>query len=247
MMMIPEAWQGHESMSETKRAFYEYHSCLMEPWMARRRSRSPTACRSVRCSTVTAFGLHATSSPRTASSSWRRKSEFSTFRRIGSRPRAGCSPAACFLVDTSLGRIVGDDEIKESMAARKPYRQWLDRNLVKLADLPGATSLPEPLDKATLLEQQQAFGYTIEDLRMLMAPMAINGQEAVGSMGTDTPPAVLSDRPQLVFAYFKQLFAQVTNRRSIRCARSSSCRSRRRSAPSRISSTRRRFTVASSR
>src|SRR5207249_8045145 len=102
---------------------------------------------------------------------------------------------------------VGDDEIKEGMAARRPYRQWLDENIVKLADLPPVTSLPEPFDRTTLLEQQQAFGYSIEDLKMLMAPMAINGQEAVGSMGTDTPPAVLSDRPQLLFAYFKQLFA----------------------------------------
>src|SRR5262249_53243142 len=120
-------------------------------------------------------------------------------------------PGRMFLVDTSLGRIVGDDEIKEGMAARKPYRRWLDENIVKLAGLPPTTPLREPFDRATLLEQQQAFGYTIEDLRMLMAPMAINGQEAVGSMGTDTPPAVLSDRPQLLFAYFKQLFAQVTN------------------------------------
>ena len=122
-------------------------------------------------------------------------------------------PGRMFLVDTEQGRIVDDDEIKEAMAARKPYRAVARRE-------PQARSptCPPPRDRAagvrrptTLLARQQAFGYTIEDLRILMAPMALNGQEAVGSMGTDTPLAVLSDRPQLLFNYFKQLFAQVTN------------------------------------
>jgi glutamate synthase domain-containing protein 2/glutamate synthase domain-containing protein 3 len=116
-----------------------------------------------------------------------------------------------FLVDTEAGRIVGDDEIKEGMAARKPYRAWLDLHLKHLADLPPPAAVPPAHDPATLLTRQQAFGYTIEDLRLLMTPMALNGQEAVGSMGTDTPLACLSDRPQLLFGYFKQLFAQVTN------------------------------------
>jgi glutamate synthase (ferredoxin) len=116
-----------------------------------------------------------------------------------------------FLVDTEQGRIVGDDEIKESMAARRPYRQWLGEHLVALEDLPPPAAVPPAHTPATLLTRQQAFGYTIEDLRLLMTPMALNGQEAVGSMGTDTPLAVLSDKPQLLFAYFKQLFAQVTN------------------------------------
>ncbi len=116
-----------------------------------------------------------------------------------------------FLVDTEQGRIVGDEELKEGMAARRPYRKWLDANLKRLAELPSAKQLPPAYDPETILTRQQAFGYTIEDLRLLMTPMALNGQEAVGSMGTDTPLACLSDHPQLLFNYFKQLFAQVTN------------------------------------
>ena len=120
-------------------------------------------------------------------------------------------PGRMFLVDTAQGRIVGDDEIKEGMAAQRPYRTWLDLNLVRQMDLPPPEHVPPVTPRDDLLTRQQLFGYTLEDLRMLMAPMAINGQEAVGSMGTDTPLAALSDRPQLVFNYFKQLFAQVTN------------------------------------
>src|SRR5439155_1059864 len=120
-------------------------------------------------------------------------------------------PGRMFLVDTEQGRIIGDEELKESMAARRPYRLWLDQNLKRLADLPPPSDVPPAYEPDTLLTRQQAFGYTVEDLRLLMSPMAINGQEAVGSMGTDTPLACLSDRPQLLFNYFKQLFAQVTN------------------------------------
>src|ERR1043166_7599115 len=116
-----------------------------------------------------------------------------------------------FLIDTEQGRIVGDEELKESMAARQPYRKWLDQNLKRLSAQPAPQHVPPAHDPETILERQQAFGYTIEDLRLLMTPMALNGQEAVGSMGTDTPLAVLSERPQLLFNYFKQLFAQVTN------------------------------------
>jgi glutamate synthase domain-containing protein 2/glutamate synthase domain-containing protein 1/glutamate synthase domain-containing protein 3 len=211
MMMIPEAWQNHESMSEAKKAFYEYHSCLMEPWDG---PASIAFSDGVRIGAVLdRNGLRPSRYVVSKDGLVVMASEVGVLDippdRIEAKGRL--QPGRMFLVDTSLGRIVGDDEIKEEMAARKPYRQWLDENLVKLADLPAPTSLPEPFDDATLFDQQQAFGYTTEDLKMLMAPMAINGQEAVGSMGTDTPPAVLSDRPQLLFAYFKQLFAQVTN------------------------------------
>jgi len=122
-------------------------------------------------------------------------------------------PGRMFLVDTAQGRIVSDDEIKERMAARRPYRAWLSANLVKLEDVPPPLPdrLPVACDQTTLRVRQQAHGYTMEDVRVLMTPMAINGQEAVGSMGNDAPLAVLSDRPQLLFNYFKQLFAQVTN------------------------------------
>jgi glutamate synthase domain-containing protein 2/glutamate synthase domain-containing protein 1/glutamate synthase domain-containing protein 3 len=211
MMMIPEAWQNHESMSEAKRAFYEYHSCLMEPWDG---PASIAFTDGVRIGAVLdRNGLRPSRYVVTKDGLVIMASEVGVLdippERIEAKGRL--QPGRMFLVDTSLGRVVEDDEIKESMAARQPYRRWLDENMVKVGSLPPTTSLPEPFDAATRLEQQQAFGYTLEDLRLLMAPMAINGQEAVGSMGTDTPPAVLSDRPQLLFAYFKQLFAQVTN------------------------------------
>src|SRR5579859_2977966 len=115
-----------------------------------------------------------------------------------------------FLVDTEEGRIVADEEIKQKISTEHPYRQWLNQYMVELADVPDAPHLPGPSHE-TVLRRQQAFGYTFEDVRIIMAPMARDGVEAVGSMGTDTPLAVLSDKPQLLYNYFKQLFAQVTN------------------------------------
>src|SRR6185312_12025286 len=112
--------------------------------------------------------------------------------------------------DTVEGRIVSDEEIKEKIAKAHPYRDWLNKYMVELAHVADAPHLPEPSHE-TVLRRQQAFGYTFEDLRIIMAPMASTGVEAVGSMGTDTPLAVLSDKPQSLFNYFKQLFAQVTN------------------------------------
>jgi glutamate synthase (ferredoxin) len=119
-------------------------------------------------------------------------------------------PGRLFLVDTEQGRIVADEEVKHQIATALPYRQWLDQNLIRLADVPDPGILPEP-DHETVLQRQLAFGYTFEDLRILMLPMARDGAEAVGSMGTDTPLAVLSNRPMPLSSYFKQLFAQVTN------------------------------------
>ena len=118
-------------------------------------------------------------------------------------------PGRIFLVDTSRGRIVDDEEIKSELAAQHPYRQWLDAHIVDIDDLPAADA--EEPDHETVLKRQQAFGYTQEDLRVLIGPMATSGEEPVGSMGTDTSLAVLSQRPRLLFDYFKQLFAQVTN------------------------------------
>src|SRR6266516_2655932 len=115
-----------------------------------------------------------------------------------------------FLIDTEEGRIVSDDELKQKISTEHPYREWLDKHMVELGHLPEPPHLPEPSHK-TVLQRQQAFGYTFEDLRIIMAPMARDGVEAVGSMGTDTPLAVLSDKPQPLYNYFKQLFAQVTN------------------------------------
>src|SRR5262245_42365871 len=119
-------------------------------------------------------------------------------------------PGKMFLIDTEEGRIIGDKELKQRITTERPYRQWLRENVLRIKELPEAPQVPEP-DHATVLQRQIAFGYTHEDLRILMAPMAKNGEEAIGSMGTDTPLAVLSDRSQPLFNYFKQLFAQVTN------------------------------------
>jgi glutamate synthase domain-containing protein 2/glutamate synthase domain-containing protein 1/glutamate synthase domain-containing protein 3 len=211
MMMIPEAWQKHESMSDSKRAFYEYHSCLMEPW------DGPASIAFTDGRLIGAVldrnGLRPSRYVVTKDGFVVMASEVGVLDIAPDNVlhKDRLQPGRMFLVDTENGRIVGDDEIKESMAARQPYRQWLDNNLVRLSTLPEPTDLPVAYDPDSLLTRQQVHGYTIEDLRMLMAPMAINGQEAVGSMGTDTPLAVLSDRPYLLFNYFKQLFAQVTN------------------------------------
>ncbi len=211
MMMIPEAWQKHESMSATKRAFYEYHSCLMEPW------DGPASIAFTDGRLIGAVldrnGLRPSRYVVTKDGFVVMASEVGVLDIAPDNVlhKDRLQPGRMFLVDTENGRIVGDEEIKEGMAARKPYRKWLDENLVPLSTLPEPKNLPPAYDGDTLLTRQQVHGYTSEDLRMLMAPMAINAQEAVGSMGTDTPLAVLSDRPHLLFNYFKQLFAQVTN------------------------------------
>ncbi len=211
MMMIPEAWQKHESMSETKRAFYEYHACLMEPW------DGPASIAFTDGRLIGAVldrnGLRPSRYVVTRDGFVVMASEVGVLDIPATNVlhKDRLQPGRLFLVDTEQGRIVGDEEIKESIASRRPYRQWLSENLVKLDDLPEPRDLPPIYDPETLLTRQKVHGYTLEDLKMLMAPMAINAQEAVGSMGTDTPLAVLSDRPQLLFHYFKQLFAQVTN------------------------------------
>lgn len=120
------------------------------------------------------------------------------------------APGRLFLVDTELGRIVHDEELKQQLTTAQPYRQWLDENTIGLDELP-APPYVHKINSATVLLRQRAFGYTNEDLRLLLQPMAVDGNEPVGSMGTDTPLAVLSSRPQLLYNYFKQLFAQVTN------------------------------------
>jgi glutamate synthase (NADPH/NADH) large chain len=211
MMMIPEAWQKHESMSDSKRAFYEYHACLMEPW------DGPASIAFTDGRLIGAVldrnGLRPSRYVVTKDGFVVMASEVGVLDIAPDNVlhKDRLQPGRMFLVDTENGRIVGDEEIKEGMAARQPYRRWLDTNLVQLATLPAPNDLPPAYTPDTLVTRQQVHGYTAEDLRLLMAPMAINSQEAVGSMGNDTPLAVLSDRPQLLFNYFKQLFAQVTN------------------------------------
>ncbi len=210
MMMIPEPWNGHESMSDEKKAFYEYHSCLMEPW------DGPA---SVAFTDGTMIGATLDRNGLRPSRYYVTKDDLVIMAsEAGVLPvapenvahKGRLQPGRMFIVNMEEGRIVPDEEIKEKIAGEKPYRQWLDQHLVKLADLPEIADVPSP-DHTTVLQRQKAFGYTFEDLRMLMTPMARDGVEAVGSMGTDTPIAVLSDRPKLLYDYFKQLFAQVTN------------------------------------
>ncbi len=210
MMMIPEPWQNHESMDDAKKAFYEYHSCLMEPW------DGPASIAFTDGTRIGAVldrnGLRPSRYYVTKDDLVVLASEVGVLdippERILEKGRL--QPGRMFLVDTEAGRIIADEEIKREIATAHPYRQWLNQHMIELSHLPEPVSLPEP-DHHTLLQRQQAFGYTFEDLRLLMLPMARDGVEAVGSMGNDTPLAALSDRPRLLYDYFKQLFAQVTN------------------------------------
>ncbi|MFN7566680.1 MAG: glutamate synthase large subunit, partial [Microcystis sp.] len=210
MMMIPEPWAAHESMSDEKKAFYEYHSCLMEPW------DGPA---SIAFTDGTMMGAVLDRNGLRPSRYYVTKDDLVIMaseagvlpiepERVAFKGRL--QPGRMFLVDMKEGRIVADEEIKEGIANAKPYRQWLNENLVNLDDLPAVETAP-PETAVSLIQQQTAFGYTFEELRLLLAPMGRDGVEAVGSMGSDTPLAVLSDRPKLLYDYFQQLFAQVTN------------------------------------
>jgi glutamate synthase (NADPH/NADH) large chain len=210
MMMIPEPWSAHESMDDARRAFYQYHSCLMEPW------DGPAAIAFTDGRQIGAVldrnGLRPSRYYITRDDLVIMASEAGVLdippEDVVQKGRL--QPGRMFLVDTEQGRIVDDEEIKRAIVNERPYRQWLDEHMITLKDLPAAGELPAP-DHATLLHRQIAFGYTFEDQRILIDPMARNGVEAVGSMGNDTPLAALSTRPRLLYDYFKQLFAQVTN------------------------------------
>ncbi len=210
MMMIPEAWSGHESMDEQKKAFYEYHSCLMEPW------DGPA---SITFSDGRFIGAVLDRNGLRPSRYTVTKDDLVVMAsETGAYPiepenvllKGRLQPGKMFLIDTEKGLIIDDAELKKEYAAKKPYKQWLKENLVSINDLPKPKKV-HGVHKKTLLDRQRAFGYTLEDLKIIMYPMVVDGQEATGSMGTDTPLAVLSRRPQLLFNYFKQLFAQVTN------------------------------------
>ena len=209
MMMIPEPWAQHESMSDEKKAFYEYHSCLMEPWDGPASVAFTDGIRIGAC--LDRNGLRPSRYYVTKDNMVIMASEVGVLdvepERVIQKGRL--QPGRMFLIDTEEGRIIADEEIKTKIATEQPYREWLDKNMMELANVPPA-KVQEPTHE-TVLQRQQTFGYTFEDLRVLMVPMARDGAEAIGSMGTDTPLAVLSDRPQLLFNYFKQLFAQVTN------------------------------------
>ncbi len=209
MMMVPEAWSGHQGMEATKRAFYEYHSCLMEPW------DGPAALAFCDGRYVGAVldrnGLRPSRYTVTKDDMIIMASEAGVLPIDSANViKKGClQPGKMFLVDTQEGRVIDDKEIKDFYANAKPYAKWLKDNVVDLRELPKPKKVQELNDK-TILQRQRAFGYTLEDLKVLLMPMAL-GEEATGSMGTDTPLAVLSNRPQPLYNYFKQLFAQVTN------------------------------------
>ena len=210
MMMIPEPWSNHESMSDEKKAFYEYHSCLMEPWDG---PASIAFTDGVKIGAVLdRNGLRPSRYYVTKDDLVIMASEVGVLDIPPDRilQKGRLQPGRMFLIDTEEGRIVADEELKQNIATEHPYRQWLDQYMLELAHVPEASHLLEPTHE-TVLNRQQAFGYTFEDLRIIMGPMARDGVEAVGSMGTDTPLAILSDKPQSLFNYFKQLFAQVTN------------------------------------
>ena len=210
MMMIPEPWSHHESMSDERKAFYEYHSCLMEPW------DGPASIAFTDGKSIGAIldrnGLRPSRFYVTKEGLVIMASEAGVLDIPSDQiERKGrLQPGRIFIVDTEQGRIVEDEEIKATLAAERPYRQWLDDNLVHLDDIPAAPDIPAP-DHDTLLQRQVAFGYSFEDQRIILTPMAKDGIEATGSMGNDAPLAVLSNKPRLLFEYFKQLFAQVTN------------------------------------
>src|SRR6266542_317596 len=210
MMMIPEPWANHESMSDEKQAFYEFHSCLMEPWDGPA-SIAFTDGKKIGAS-LDRNGLRPSRYYVTKDDLVIMASEAGVLEVPPEKVllKGRLQPGRMFFIDTEEGRIVADEEIKNRMAAEHPYRQWLDQHMIELGKLPDPPHLPEPSHE-TVVQRQQAFGYTFEDLRILMVPMARDGVEAIGSMGTDTPLAVLSDKPQPLFNYFKQLFAQVTN------------------------------------
>ncbi len=210
MMMIPEPWTGHESMSDEKKAFYEYHSCLMEPW------DGPASIAFTDGTTIGAVldrnGLRPSRYYVTKDDLVIMASEAGVLpvepERVAYKGRL--QPGRMFLVNMAEGRIATDEEVKNKIVTAHPYREWIDQNMVELASLPSPSGV-EPLEPTSTIQRQMAFGYTFEELRLLLTPMAMNGVEAVGAMGTDTPLAVLSDRPKLLYDYFQQLFAQVTN------------------------------------
>lgn len=210
MMLVPEAWSNHESMSQEKKAFYEYHSALMEPW------DGPASVAFTDGKDIGAVldrnGLRPSRYYVTKDDMVVMASEVGVLpiepERILHKGRL--EPGRMFLVSLEQGRIIGDEELKSGLASAQPYGEWIEDHLLTLDEVDGGEP-PSSMTEGELLEQQIAFGYTVEDQKYHVAPMANNGEEAIGSMGTDTPLAVLSDRPQPLYNYFQQLFAQVTN------------------------------------
>ncbi len=209
LMMIPEAWQNHTEMDQARRDFYEFHSAVMEPW-------DGPAC--VTFTDGTQIGGVLDRNGLRPARYWVTTDDRVIFAsESGVLPvdpadvvqKGRLQPGRMFLVDLEQHRIIDDDEIKGQLAAEHPYGEWLKQSQINLNELPERTHIVH--SHASVTRRQQLFGYTHEELRLLIAPMANTGAETIGSMGTDTPLAALSDRPKLIFDYFQQLFAQVTN------------------------------------
>jgi glutamate synthase (NADPH/NADH) large chain len=209
LMMIPEAWENNDRMDPRKRAFYEFHSSLMEPW------DGPA---DVAFTDGTLIGAVLDRNGLRPGRYWITKDDLVVLAseagvldiepsRVVKKGRL--QPGKMFLIDTAQGRIIDDEEIKMQLASEHPYAEWLEQGLTHLADLPDREHIVHSHD--SVMRRQQMFGYTEEELKVILAPTARTGTEPLGSMGTDTPIAVLSDRPRLLFDYFQQLFAQVTN------------------------------------
>ena len=210
MMLVPEAWEKNNEMSPAKRAFYEFNSCLMEPWDGP--ASIPFTDGNYIGAVLDRNGLRPSRYSVTKDGYVIMASEIGV---VDIEPKnvqfhGRLEPGKMFLVDMAQGRIINDEEIKEEIATRHPYQEWLDENLIHLRDIPY-NECPLFLNEAPLKERLITFGYTQEDINTIILPMAANAKEPIGSMGNDAPIAALSERPQLIYNYFKQLFAQVTN------------------------------------
>ena len=210
MMLVPEAWEKHKDMTDEKKAFYEFNSCIMEPWDGP--ASIPFTDGDYIGAVLDRNGLRPSRYTVTKSGDVIMSSETGVLeidpKNVAFHGRL--EPGKMFLVDMKAGRIVNDEEVKESIVTQKPYQEWLDQNRVHLKDIPYR-DVDFKLEDTVYDLRKNAFGYTKEDVNTIILPMATKGKEPIGSMGSDTPLAVLSDRPQLIYNYFKQLFAQVTN------------------------------------
>jgi len=210
MILVPEAWEKNPYMSEAKRAFYEYNSCIMEPWDGP--ASIPFTDGNYIGAVLDRNGLRPSRYTVTKDGFVIMSSETGVIeiapKNVASHGRL--EPGKMFLVDMNQGRIINDQEIKDEIVSRHPYKKWLDKNLVHLADIPPKKG-PIKHKEDPLEKRQIVFGYTEEDLGIIIQPMSQLGKEPIGSMGNDSPIAILSEKPQLIYNYFKQLFAQVTN------------------------------------
>ena len=210
MMLVPEAWEKHASMDEGKKAFYKYNSCIMEPWDGP--ASIPFTDGKFIGALLDRNGLRPSRYSVTKDGYVVMSSETGVLdiapENIERHGRL--EPGKMFLVNMDEGRIVEDEEIKKEVTSNRPYQKWLDENLLALKDIPYTGNV-SPTEEESFETRMRIFGYTQEDLKTIITPMIFDGKEAIGSMGTDTPLAVLSQRPQLLYNYFKQLFAQVTN------------------------------------